>query len=57
MTWGYWGIVTGLAVLLLIFFACMEILYHRTGETPAIGEPGSPTGGHGAAIPRKRRAA
>lgn len=29
MTWGYWGIVSGLLILLGIFFACMEILYVR----------------------------
>ena len=29
MTWGYWGIVAGLLVLLGVFFACMEIIYAR----------------------------
>jgi hypothetical protein len=27
MSWGYWGIVTGLMVLLAIFFVCVDILY------------------------------
>lgn len=27
MSWGYWGIVTGLLVLLALFFVCVEILY------------------------------
>ena len=29
MTWGYWGIVSGLLILLGMFFVCMEILYAR----------------------------
>jgi len=29
MTWGYWGIVSGLLILLGVFFVCMEILYAR----------------------------
>jgi hypothetical protein len=29
MTWGYWGIVSGLLILLGIFFVAMEILYAR----------------------------
>jgi hypothetical protein len=27
MSWGYWGIVTGLLVMLTLFFFCMDILY------------------------------
>jgi hypothetical protein len=27
MSWGYWGIVAGLLVLLTIFFFCMDLLY------------------------------
>lgn len=43
MTWGYWGIVAGLLVLLGVFFACMEILYARArnggnGKMNASGE-------------------
>ena len=41
--WGYWGIVTGLLVLLGIFFACMEILYSNA-KRPLIGNTGSPAG-------------
>jgi hypothetical protein len=29
MTWGYWGIIGGLLMLLGAFFACMEIIYAR----------------------------
>jgi hypothetical protein len=29
MTWGYWGIVAGLLILLGVFFLSMEILYAR----------------------------
>jgi hypothetical protein len=27
MSWGYWGIVTGLLVLLTVFFFCLDLLY------------------------------
>jgi hypothetical protein len=27
MSWGYWGIVTGLLVLLTVFFFCIDLLY------------------------------
>jgi hypothetical protein len=27
MSWGYWGIVAGLAAMLTVLFVCMEILY------------------------------
>jgi len=27
MSWGYWGIVAGLLVLLTVFFFCMDLLY------------------------------
>lgn len=29
MSWEFWGIVSGLLVMLAVFFACMEVLYHR----------------------------
>jgi hypothetical protein len=47
MSWGYWGIVTGLAVLLTVFFVSLAILYSgeekpggqkRTGSTAGDGE-------------------
>lgn len=43
MTWGYWGIVTGLLVLLVLFFICVEIL-NRIPQTSARGEPEFPEG-------------
>jgi archaellum component FlaF (FlaF/FlaG flagellin family) len=33
MSWGYWGIVTGLVVLLVAFFVSMEILYSATKKS------------------------
>jgi hypothetical protein len=27
MSWGYWGIVTGLVVQVVMFFVCMTIVY------------------------------
>ncbi len=40
MSWGYWGIVTGLMVLLAVFFACVDILYRRPrSATPSNAEP------------------
>lgn len=27
MSWGYWGIVSGLLVLLTMFFFCIDLLY------------------------------
>ena len=58
-TWvavGYWGIVTGLALLVAIFFACMEILYRyrapnlaEKAESPAEqGQQASAGGRHAA---------
>jgi hypothetical protein len=33
MSWGYWGIVTGLLVLLTVFFFCMDLLYRENKKT------------------------
>lgn len=43
MTWGYWGIVAGLLLLVGVFFICMEIVYARAknGEN---GQTGSSSG-------------
>jgi hypothetical protein len=46
MSWGYWGIVTGLVVLLVVFFVSMEILYSRA-KGPVGGATGSPAGRNG----------
>lgn len=56
MTWGYWGIVSGLLILLGVFFVCMEALYARarngangTREKIALKlEPTEETGEHAA---------
>lgn len=34
MSWGYWGIVAGLLILLTGFFFCMDLLYRGTEKTP-----------------------
>jgi hypothetical protein len=36
MSWGYWGIVAGLGVMLALFFVCLEILFPGE-EKPAAG--------------------
>jgi hypothetical protein len=33
MSWGYWGIVGGLLVLLTVFFLCMDLLYRDEKKT------------------------
>lgn len=33
MSWGYWGIVTGLLTLVGLFFVCMAILYPEERES------------------------
>jgi hypothetical protein len=32
MSWGYWGIVTGLLALLLVFFVSVNLLYSGSGK-------------------------
>lgn len=27
MSWGYWGIVTGILILVTVFFFCVDLLY------------------------------
>lgn len=41
MSWGYWGIVTGLVALVATFFVCMRLVYSDT-ERPS-NEPRCPT--------------
>lgn len=55
MSWGYWGIVTSLVVLLVVFFVSMEILYSRA-KRPGGGATGSPVG-NGEKISGKKHAA
>lgn len=37
MSWGYWGIVAGLAVGLAVFFICMELLYAHVRQAAKEG--------------------
>ncbi len=37
MSWGYWGIVAGLVVLLAVFFICMELLYAHVRQAAKAG--------------------
>lgn len=37
MSWGYWGIVAGLAGLLAVFFICMELLYAHVRQAAKEG--------------------
>ena len=39
MSWGYWGIVAGLAAMVATFFVCIELLYSN-----AKGSPKAPSG-------------
>jgi hypothetical protein len=40
MAWGYWGVVSGLLILLGVFFACMEILYARARNGAGVKQVG-----------------
>lgn len=33
MSWGYWGIVTGILIIVTVFFFCVDLLY-RSDATP-----------------------
>lgn len=33
MSWGYWGIVAALLVLLTVFFFCMDLFYRDEKKT------------------------
>jgi hypothetical protein len=55
MSWGYWGIVTGVVVLLVVFFVSMEILYSRA-RGPVGGTTGSPANGEEGVSGKKRAA-
>ncbi len=41
MSWGYWGIVAGLGVLLAVFFISLELLYSGTKEAAKGNGPGA----------------
>ncbi|MDE3036667.1 MAG: hypothetical protein KGJ14_11910 [Nitrospirota bacterium] len=44
MSWGYWGIVAGLAGLLAVFFICMELLYAHVRQAAKAGRLSVETG-------------
>ena len=37
MSWGYWGIITSLLVLLTVFFFCIDLLYDARGRWTGSG--------------------
>jgi hypothetical protein len=39
MSWGYWGTVTGLVVLVATFFVCLELVYSRPKTSPEASPP------------------
>lgn len=43
MSWGYWGIVAGLLVMLTLFFFCIDILYD-TGQRREAEKTEDPVG-------------
>jgi len=55
--WGYLGIVSGLLVLVAIFFVCMEILYSNARKRPLTGSTGSPAGEEEQSRPGSKHAA
>jgi hypothetical protein len=40
MSWGYWGIITGVLVLLTVFFFCIDLLYRDQKRGLGTGRPG-----------------
>ena len=41
MSWGYWGIVAGLGVLLAVFFISLDLFYSDTKEAAKRNGPGA----------------
>jgi hypothetical protein len=39
MSWGYWGIVTGLVVVVATLFVCLELVYSRPKTSPEASPP------------------
>ena len=39
MSWGYWGIVTGLVLLVATLFVCLEVVYSRSKTSPEASPP------------------
>ncbi|MGH7232122.1 MAG: hypothetical protein ACREJU_12300 [Nitrospiraceae bacterium] len=44
MSWGYWGIVAGLLVLLTVFFFCIDLLYDSQRKLTGAGKTDTGTG-------------
>jgi hypothetical protein len=43
MSWGYWGIVTGLLVMLTLFFFCIDLMYDsKQGIAGGTGDSNAP---------------
>jgi hypothetical protein len=39
MSWGYWGIVTALVLLVVTLFVCLELVYSRSKTSPEASPP------------------
>lgn len=57
MSWGYWGIVAGLLVLLTVFFFCMDLLYDARQEFAGTVDADDAADSEGAASSGKKHAA
>ena len=53
MSWGYWGIVGGLLSMVIMLFACMEILYAHARK--GLDESVEPIGGQATDVPTRGR--
>jgi len=52
MSWGYWGIISGVLVLLTLFFFCIDLLYReqkRELDAGAASDPERSSGSRHAA--------
>ena len=52
MSWGYWGIITGVLILLTVFFFCIDLLHReqkRELDAGGAGDPERPSGSRHAA--------
>jgi len=57
MSWGYWGIVTGLLTLVTLFFFSLDLFYGGVEAPPDIEKQTPPTGAEADATSRSRHAA
>lgn len=59
MSWGYWGIVTGLVTLVAMFFVCLNLLYsgaRHVSQSAGGDSDGLSNDGEGRAEPSRRAA-